>query len=238
MGTCFNAGFIHFFLVLVVITMAKLIPALLLSIQKLGSAMALRGVSSPKDPKSDKVLVGIAIAAFCTLALAFGSVGIISRATEPTSASVETPVVAPIHPPSIVVASMSAPFATASALPAPPAPDSKSATSSSTGVPAIHNAPVNLRDVSASDLNKLADGVKLDDGALQRIDKAQWSAQLVVAKTLAQRPCDCEQRNWLNRFIETANDAATGSKDYFASVQLLDQLARNDTEQLTGTVSN
>jgi hypothetical protein len=118
------------------------------------------------------------------------------------------------------------------------APASVASGSNLAACPAVARSVSTGQTVLAADLNNLADRVKLDDGALQNVDKAEWAKQLPIAEQLLQGICDCEQRNWLNRFILTANDALAGSSDYFASVQILDHLARNDNEETARAASN
>jgi hypothetical protein len=92
------------------------------------------------------------------------------------------------------------------------------------------------QSISAADLDALADGAKLDSGSLHHMDKAAWAKELPVAEQMLQGMCDCEERNWLNHFIETAKEALAGSSDYYKSVATLDQLPRDDQE-LTAAVA-
>lgn len=110
-------------------------------------------------------------------------------------------------------------------------------TSSAASFPDAHPA-AGSRKVAAADLNNLADSIKLDNGALENMDQSEWARELPIAEQMLQGICDCEQRNWLRRFVETANDALAGSNEYYKSVQILDSLPRNDAELTTRTVSN
>jgi hypothetical protein len=218
---------------------------------------------APKDSTSDKFLFGIGIAAFCALAVVLGSVALIGRTTDsnPAGAAISgspAPLTAPTaqNQTSGVAPHAGVQPAASAATPGIAATRSDSALAAqASGNPAVTPAPVTSgsnatassavahsagtgQQVLPADLNNLADGVKLDDGALQNIDKAEWAKELPNAENLLQGICDCEQRNWLNRFVQTANDALAGSSDYYTSVQILDQLPRNDTEMTTHTVSN
>jgi len=223
--------------------------------------MALSG--APKDPTPDTFLVGIAIAAFSTLALACGVVVIFSRTTDSNPAGVTisgspaalsasvgqdqrsgmTPH-AGVMPSGNATTPGSADACSSSALAA--AKSGKPAVTSASGASGSNLAASSALAHSAStgqhvlpaDLNNLADKVKLDGGALQNVDAAEWAQQLPNVEQMLQGTCDCEQRNWLNRFVTTANDAIAGSNDYFASVQILDHLPRTDDELTTRTVSN
>jgi hypothetical protein len=91
------------------------------------------------------------------------------------------------------------------------------------------------RSIAVSDLDQLADGAKLDSGALHHMEKAAWAKELPVAEQMQQGMCDCTERNWLNHFVETAKLALTGSSEYYKAVAVLEQLPRNDQE-LTSAV--
>jgi hypothetical protein len=223
--------------------------------------VALSG--APKDPTPDKFLVGIAIVAFCTLALACGAVVIFSRTTDSNPAGVTisgspaagstflvqdqrsgmTPH-AGVQPSGNTTTPGSADICSSSALAAAKSgklavtPASAASGSNSAASSAVAHSASTGQQVLPADLNNLADKVKLDGGALQNVDAAEWAQQLPNAEQMLQGMCDCEQRNWLNRFVTTANDAIAGSNNYFTSVKILDQMPRTDDELTTRTVSN
>jgi hypothetical protein len=102
-----------------------------------------------------------------------------------------------------------------------PAPEA-----SSTPAPAPVSAAV---IVGMDDINRLASAVHLGDisGA---VTKDVWSAQLPVAQKLLDGMCDCDQRNWLNHFVETAQEAVSGSQHYQQSIQVLAKLRRANSD--------
>jgi len=91
--------------------------------------------------------------------------------------------------------------------------------------------------VNASDLDNLAAQVHLKNASLADVDKSQWKKALVKAQQLLQGACDCEERNWLNHFVETGNDALAGSQEFQDSAKLLVSLPKNDEEGMKHTVS-
>ncbi len=81
--------------------------------------------------------------------------------------------------------------------------------------------------VSDSDLQELASAVHLLDGKVPAPDKEAWTRELPVAQELARKTCDCEQRNWLNRFILTGNAVLGGSNQYYGSAQVLSSMSHD-----------
>ncbi len=91
--------------------------------------------------------------------------------------------------------------------------------------------PANAVSVPDADLLKLSAMVNLPNADERRINKEQWALAVPIAKQLVQGPCDCEQRNWLNHYIELGNDALTGSDDaYYNLAVLMHKMARNDRQ--------
>ncbi len=91
--------------------------------------------------------------------------------------------------------------------------------------------PANAASVPDADLLKLSAMVNLPNADERHIDKNQWAAAVPIAEQLVQGPCDCEQRNWLNHFIEMGNDASPGSDDaYYKLAVLMRKMARNDQQ--------
>ena len=91
--------------------------------------------------------------------------------------------------------------------------------------------PANATSVPDADLLKLSAMVNLPNAEERRIDKEQWGRALPIARQLVQGPCDCEQRNWLNHYIEMGENALAGSNDaYFKLAILMQKMARNDKQ--------
>ncbi len=105
-----------------------------------------------------------------------------------------------------------------------------------TPVPMAVSVPVTTtlsnQPVTVLDLDQLASAVHLREPSLGA-SKQVWASQLPIAESLLQRPCDCDQRNWLKHYVKTANDALAGSEDYVHSVQLLATLRRSDQDLST-----
>jgi hypothetical protein len=87
-------------------------------------------------------------------------------------------------------------------------------------------APSNPVAVQRSDINKLAAAVKL--GTNQSVNKDVWVRETPVAAKLENAMCDCDQRNWLKHFVETGNDAISGSPHFDESLHLLATLRKDD----------
>ncbi len=81
--------------------------------------------------------------------------------------------------------------------------------------------------VDRAQLENLAESVHLKNLST---DRDQWKRALPKAQHLLQGACDCEQRNWLNHFVETGNEALNGSNDYQQSAKFLLTLPKNDKE--------
>jgi hypothetical protein len=92
--------------------------------------------------------------------------------------------------------------------------------------------------VNTSDLSKLERQVHLKNSDLANVSKSEWEKALPKAKQLLQGACDCEERNWLNHFVETGNDALAGAKEFQDSAKLLASLPKNDEEAVKHVVSD
>jgi len=92
--------------------------------------------------------------------------------------------------------------------------------------------------VNTSDLSNLAQQVHLKNSNLASVNKSAWEKALPKARQLLQGACDCEERNWLNHFIETGTDAIAGSKEYDDAAKLLVSLPKNDEEATKHVVSD
>lgn len=89
-----------------------------------------------------------------------------------------------------------------------------------------------------SDIQNLAKTVHITQGAkISAPDKKAWAMQLPIAKALTWKMCNCEQRNWLNRFIMTGNEAVTGSDGYYQSAEILVNLPHHNQEFAAGVSS-
>jgi len=92
--------------------------------------------------------------------------------------------------------------------------------------------------VNVSDLQSLAASVHLKKTNLGEMDRSLWKKALPQAQKLLQGACDCEERNWLNHFVETGNAALTDPKEYLESAKLLVSLPKNDDEATKHQVSD
>ena len=90
--------------------------------------------------------------------------------------------------------------------------------------------PTTPMPVLDSDLVQLAAAVKLSGTNTGDVSREVWARETPIAQRLLHGLCDCDQRNWLNHFVKTGNEALSGSDDYYQSVQLLAKLRRNDQE--------
>jgi hypothetical protein len=84
--------------------------------------------------------------------------------------------------------------------------------------------------VQDSDINQLAEAVKLGESAAGDVGKEVWVRETPIAEKLLQGLCDCDQRNWLKHFIETGHEAIDGSEQYYPSVQLLATLRHSNAD--------
>ncbi len=172
---------------------------------------------------SHKFLIGVG-AAFL-LVFAGGIAAVVSMSSLSDVSNRPSQAAAPPSPrPAPALVSL-APEANSSLTAAPvvtPAPKPESsALVSSTDAPKL---------VLDSDLAKLADAVKLGKTNTGDVSKNVWAAETPVAQRLLKGMCDCDQRNWLNHFVKTGQEAVSGSEDYYQSVQVLATLRRNDQE--------
>ncbi len=92
--------------------------------------------------------------------------------------------------------------------------------------------------VDISDLRGLARTVSLKQAAGSGdINKAAWQQALPKAQQLLGGACDCEQRNWLIHFVETANFAVSGDPQFAESAKFLATMPKNDDEATTHKIS-
>ncbi len=90
--------------------------------------------------------------------------------------------------------------------------------------------PPNVKTVPDEDLLKLSGMVNLAGAVAgdQPPDKAQWKHALPIAEQLDQAPCDCDQRNWLEHFIQTGYHALADENDqFYTSAREMATLRRN-----------
>jgi hypothetical protein len=177
---------------------------------------------------TNKFLIGIGAAFFSVFVLAVASVVSINSMTEQRSRPATTKPAAP--------SLLASPGTEAQPMEPPPAPvaspDIKTA-----GSPQI-SPPGAVATVQDSDLQKLADAVKLGRTNTGDVGKDVWAREVPVAQKLLQGLCDCDQRNWLKHFVETGNQAVSGSEQYYQSVQILATLRRNDRQLATDRASH
>ncbi len=162
---------------------------------------------------TNKFLILITLVAFSALALAAVVVARIGSPV-PTTVVKELPPQPPMAPAGITIRAPQM----VSSLPAGPTSEEQ--------MPIFTQPLANA--VNTSDLSNLAHQVHLKNSDLASVNKSEWQKALPKAKQLLQGACDCEERNWLNHFIETGSDAIAGSKDYDAAAKLLVSLPKND----------
>jgi hypothetical protein len=194
---------------------------------------------------TDKFLFRAGIVAFAILGLAVGAVTIKSPSTTPKAAANDASSTttaastwAPQEQVSTIHSSSSAesgPSQTSnlqsSAQTSSPAP-ALSSSSFPADQPASFtpsSAQIVPGAVRASDLQKLALAVHFTGSQANGLNKDLWARQIPNAEKLLQGICDCEQRNWLNRFITTGNFALAGSvEEYYQSARILATLPKSD----------
>ena len=109
----------------------------------------------------------------------------------------------------------------------------KNTLSTSFATDPIAPLPANAASIPDEDLLKLSAMIDLASARDRDPDKKRWAQALPIAQMLLQGPCDCEQRNWLNHFVEAGNDALTDATDRFHEhVWLVSNLARNDSQAM------
>ena len=149
--------------------------------------------------------------------LAIGAVIAVNSLTQPLAQPVA---VVPAPPPPAAATPAPSPFAVSkpsvAPLPALQTPSSEFA-GGTTGV-----------TVQRSDIDQLAMAVKLGDPA--SVGKDVWAREVPAAKQLLRGMCDCDQRNWLNHFIETGDEAVSGSSKFAESAKELSHLRRSDED--------
>jgi hypothetical protein len=180
------------------------------------TAMRSRPPSKKTIARNDTFLLGLMVGAFLILFIAAGAVEMASvnltREVAPKEASA-SPSQSNLNIP-VAVAQSTSPGGHALASPIEVAP--AAAPASTKGV---------TGSVDDSDLKELASAVHLLDGKVPAPDKEAWTRELPVAQELARKTCDCEQRNWLNRFILTGNAVLGGSNQYYCSAQVLSSMS-------------
>jgi hypothetical protein len=92
-------------------------------------------------------------------------------------------------------------------------------------VPVNANGPVT---VERSDINQLALAVKL--GSSDSVGKDVWARETAIAVKLQKDMCDCDQRNWLNHFVEAGQEEASGSPRFAETLKLLTTLRKDDSD--------
>jgi hypothetical protein len=108
-------------------------------------------------------------------------------------------------------------------------------------LPAASVAPISQPpapgQVTITDLKQLASDVHLTNPKSNE-NKQEWKLAIDKAQTLVSQPCDCEQKYWLNQFVEAGNQALSGSTDYAATIKQLETLPKNDDEAATHQISS
>jgi hypothetical protein len=172
---------------------------------------------------SNKFLYGMAAAFFAVFALGIGAVIGIAHVSDQTTISDVSSSSAPdtLH----VATPAFAPFASTLEVRNEPAP----VLTRTTAPAATAGAPTGI-PVTDADINQLAAAVKLGAQGTGDVGKNVWARETPVAEKLLNGMCDCDQRNWLNHFVETGKEAVSGSENYFHSVQLLSALHRSDKD--------
>jgi hypothetical protein len=118
--------------------------------------------------------------------------------------------------------------------PAPAVADSLAAlpnpAAASQPIPAQATGPLTPQPVLDADLAQLAAAVKLGASSTGDVTKDVWAREVPVAQNLLKGMCDCDQRNWLKHFVETGQEAISGSDHYPESVALLTKLRRGNND--------
>lgn len=168
---------------------------------------------------SPRFLIGICVAFFGVLALGVAAVVGVTAMSESPGASgkvAAAPTVTTALEPALAVSA--APQTVVAATPAPPSV-----------IPTAPTAPPSTGVVvQNSDIDQLANAVKLGTSNSGTVSKEVWARETPVAEKLLNGMCDCDQRNWLKHFVQTGNEAINGSENYYQSVQLLATLRRSD----------
>lgn len=172
---------------------------------------------------SNRFLIGIAAAFFAVFAIGIGAVVGIAHMSDQTT----------ISDVSSSTSAETTRASTAAFVPfSPKLQDPESATSPVVQAPApVGDAgkPTGIV-VTDSDINQLADAVRLGAQKTGDVGKDVWARETPIAKKLLNGMCDCDQRNWLKHFVLTGQEAISGSENYYQSVQLLATLRRNNSE--------
>jgi hypothetical protein len=93
--------------------------------------------------------------------------------------------------------------------------------------------PANATSIPDEDLLKLSAMVDLADAATHRPDKERWKQAISISQKLMEGPCDCEQRNWLTRFVEMGNFALSDSEsEYRGYATMMATMGRNDNQAM------
>jgi hypothetical protein len=172
---------------------------------------------------TDKTLIGIGVVVVITPLAAFLYFGVIGG--EPL-----TPAPGP-------VAAKSAAAPAANAAPVVP-----------TRQEAALAIPPPARDLTAAQrhvtpvlIENLAHSVRLEGNESRDVGtkKEMWVKVLPVAQALVEHSdADCEQHNWLVRFVECGQQALANSPDYYGSANSLAEMPRDQQEAQTGLPSN
>jgi hypothetical protein len=172
---------------------------------------------------SPKFLIGVGVAFFGVLVLGIAAVVSVTTMSESSTASsqvVSNPPIATASDPAPTPAAPFAPQQSAAAT-----PNSASAT------PAAQSSAIGSAvTVQDSDIAQLASAVKLGTPTAGSISKEVWARETPVAEKLLNGLCDCDQRNWLKHFVQTGNEAISGSENYYQSVQVLGTLRRSNAD--------
>jgi len=173
---------------------------------------------------SPKFLIGVGVAFFGVLALGIAAVVGVTTMSESSTASTSQAQVAASAP----VAAAPAPIPAAPSAPQQPA----AATSTPASATPAAQSPVigSAVTVQDSDIAQLASAVKLGTPTAGSISKEVWARETPVAEKLLNGLCDCDQRNWLKHFVQTGNEAISGSENYYQSVQVLGTLRRSNAD--------
>jgi hypothetical protein len=113
----------------------------------------------------------------------------------------------------------------------PPAPTSGSAAPVPKPAPASVAAdPALSNTLLDSGIASLAAAIRLGKAPANDVSKDVWVRELPIAQKLLGGDCDCDQRNWLKHYIQTGQEAVSGSTRYPQSLQMLATLRRSNQD--------
>jgi hypothetical protein len=169
---------------------------------------------------SHRFFIGIGVAFFAILALGVAAVVGVSAMSDSANIASKPATIAPIS---------AAPESVAETT---PEPEQLRATPPSLrpNSPMQSSVIATGYTVQDSDIGQLAAAVKLGGPAMGVVGKEVWARETPVAEKLLEGLCDCDQRNWLNHFVETGHEAISGSGNYYQSIQLLATLRRSNAD--------